>query len=59
MTESALPVGKVREGYDSPPGQDPRRSHETWEHHAKRVEGECDTAGLETDCDALRVVHRL
>lgn len=42
-----------------PPRQDPRRSRETWEHHAKRVEGECDTAGLETDCDALRVVHRL
>lgn len=62
MTESALPVGKVREGYDSPPGQDPRRSRETWEHQAKRVvEGECETAGLETvmlsewstDCDLL------
>lgn len=49
-------MGKVREGYDSPPGQDPRRSRETWKHQAKRVQAECDTVGLETDCDALRVV---
>ena len=59
MTQSALPVGKVREGYDRPPGQDPRRSRETWEHQAKRVQAECDTVGLETDCGALRVVHIL